>query len=228
MHQKRRSITEQNLLECVTCSLRLTPPVEYPVSIEEDRVLRTVKWATLWSVHGSVPTESVLLDRLRQSEEGGVPFFKKDVAETIAQRIINLTTKWKLVTPITAYHAHFGSITIHGSYGLFKEAESSTDELYILRTVGPHGTPASWAPPDIVEQARYLHFRTHSGSERDPKLLKYSITEDWDSIYQPTNKTANDWLSSVVSTYMNGSGFPVAGPHCSTCLTTACLEVVDG
>ncbi len=169
-----------------------------------------------------------MLERLRHSEDGQIPLFKKDRAVLIASRLSHLFETHTVMLPVTIYQAHFGPVTVHGSYGVLSPLESK-DQLVILRLVSLSGSPLSWSRPDLVDQTRYLHFRQHAGSQKDPMILKYSVTEDWQALLQPSLMQATAWVSSALRPHGGAeSAYPAPGPHCQTCLTQSCMEPSNG
>jgi hypothetical protein len=225
----RKEIREFDLLEFSRCLLRLPHLIPYskPLEIQAaEQAIRLVLWKMFEKkvVPDAADVRDILMSGWRELREDTRGM--RGVA-VIVNRIRELITTVRVVSPVTHYVQKVGATSVTGDYAVLAPRDQKhVRDVFILRLRSQSEFPKdSPERTDVVNWARWLHLRFHEPSLDSIRVLNFGIDLDvqWAEEISLDENQVRAALTGLVNTVQSGGFFPVPSNHCATCLTMACM-----
>jgi hypothetical protein len=224
----RKEIQEYDLLEFSRCLLRqphLTP-YSKPLEVQAAGLaVRTVLWSIFEKklVPDSMAVRDILMASWREVREDSRG--PRGMA-VIVNRIRELITTVRVVSPVTHYAQRMGATSVTGDYAVVAPlAQKHLRDVLVLRLRYKDDCPQHLREQgDVVSWSRWLHLHFHEPSIHTIRVLNFGI--DFEAAWaEEISMNANEvraGLTGLTDLAQSGRGYPSAGTYCSTCQTRAC------
>lgn len=146
---------------------------------------------------------------------------------TVVNRIRELITTVRVVSPVTHYVQKMGATSVTGDYAVVAPlAQKHLRDVLILR-LRSRGEIHRDCPQrtDVVNWARWLHLYFHEPELHSIRILNFGIDYDaeWAEEISMNQNQVRAALTGLADTVQAERYYPAAGSHCASCLTRACM-----
>jgi hypothetical protein len=225
----RKEIREFDLLEFSRCLLRQPNLIPYSKPLEVQAAEQTVR-LVLWEMFEN----KIVLDAAAVRELLITAW--KEVREdargprgmaTIVNRIRELITTVRVVSPVTHYVQKMGATAITGDYAVLAPAnQKHLRDVFILRLrMRSEFQKEILERPDVVNWSRWLHLNFHEPALHSIRILNFGIDFDaaWPEEIPLNENQVRAALTGLADAAQSGRFYPTPGTHCLSCQTAACM-----
>lgn len=225
----RKEIREYDLLEFSRCLLRQPHLIPYskPLEIQAaEMTVRTVLWEMFEKkdVPGAMAVRDVLMAAWREVREDARG---PRAMATIVNRIRELITTVRVVSPVTHYVQKIGATSITGDYAVVTPLKQKhLRDLMILRLRMKEDSGTSRVErPDVVNWARWLHLRFHEMHIESIRVLNFGLDFDgqWIDEIPYDENVLRAALTGLADSATADRFYPSPGMHCTSCQTQGCV-----
>ena len=231
----RKEIREYDLLEFSRCLLRqphLTP-YSKPLEVQAaEQAVRTVLWEMF--EHKIVPDAAAVRESLQLAWRE----VREDTRQrltgmaVIVNRIRELITTVRVVSPVTHYVQKMGGTSVTGDYAVVAPLnQKHLRDVLILRLRHKDDCPRDRrAYSDAVSWSRWLHLHFHEPRIETVRVLNFGLDFDgqWGEEISMDENQVRAGLTVLADAAQSYQGFPSPGAYCNTCLTHACAVQKEG
>ena len=230
----RKEIREYDLLEFSRCLLRqphLTP-YSKPLEVQAaEQAVRAVLWEMFENrvVPDAAAVRDILMTAWREVSEDA-----RGLRGTalIVNRIRDLITTVRVISPVTHYVQKMGGTSITGDYAVVapRNQKHLRDVLILRLRYKDDCAKDRRMYSDAVSWARWLHLHFYEPNIETVKVFNFGIDFDgaWAEEISMDENQVRGGLTALADAAQSYQGIPSPGAYCDTCLTRACAVQKEG